>query len=139
MLNVKETNTQLITLDRNPDYHLKDENGENLYKVEKIRLLLYLDSNTAIFAIKKGYIDLLDAGISSNYLSLFDDDESIYVARSEGSGVACLVLNVNPASPFDSGMKTLLADKDFRKALALAVNQEELVSKVPRKPFLRLR
>lgn len=130
MLNVKETNTQLITLDRNPDYHLKDENGENLYKVEKIRLLLYLDSNTAIFAIKKGYIDLLDAGISSNYLSLFDDDESIYVARSEGSGVACLVLNVNPASPFDSGMKTLLADKDFRKALALAVNQEELVSKV---------
>lgn len=35
MLNVKETNTQLITLDRNPDYHLKDENGENLYKVEK--------------------------------------------------------------------------------------------------------
>lgn len=129
-LNVKETNTQLITLDRNPDYHLKDENGENLYKVEKIRLLLYLDSNTAIFAIKKGYIDLLDAGISSNYLSLFDDDESIYVARSEGSGVACLVLNVNPASPFDSGMKTLLADKDFRKALALAVNQDELVSKV---------
>lgn len=129
-LNVKETNTQLITLDRNPDYHLKDENGENLYKVEKIRLLLYLDSNTAIFAIKKGYIDLLDAGISSNYLSLFDDDESIYVACSEGSGVACLVLNVNPASPFDSGMKTLLADKDFRKALALAVNQEELVSKV---------
>lgn len=130
ILNKEETNTQMITLDRNSNYHLKDENGEELYKVEKIKILLYLDANTAIFALRKGYIDLLDSAISSNYLSLFEEEEDIYVSRSAGTSVTSLVLNVNPLSPYDIGMKQLLGDVNFRKAIALAIDQEELVSKV---------
>lgn len=130
ILNREETNTQMITLDRNPSYHLTDENGEPLYKVEKIKIMLYLDANTAVFALRKGYIDMLDSSISSNYLSLFEEEEDIYVSRAAGTSVTCLVLNVNPLSPYDEGMKLLLQDTEFRKALALAVNQQELVEKV---------
>ncbi|MDE7083420.1 MAG: ABC transporter substrate-binding protein [Clostridia bacterium] len=130
ILNRSQTNTQMITLDRNPNFHLKDENGNDLYKVEKIKLLLYMDQNTAIFSIRKGYIDVLDSSVSSNYLSLFEADENIQILRAEGTYTSCLVLNVNPSSPYNSGMKTLFGDINFRKAIALAVNQEELIDKI---------
>ena len=116
----------MITLDRNPDYHLKDKNGDALYKVDKIRLMLYLDSNTAIFALRKGYIDMLDTAISSNYLALFEQEEDIYVSRAAGTYVTSLVLNVNPQDAYNEGSKVLLQDQDFRKVLALAIDQEEL-------------
>lgn len=129
-LNREETNTQVIVLDRNPNYHLKDEDGSPLYKVDKLRLMLYLDANTAIFALRKGYVDMLDTSISSNYLKLFDQEENIFVSQSAGTSATCLVMNVNPSSPYDEGMKLLLGDADFRRAIALVVNQQELVDKV---------
>ena len=128
-LNREQTNAQTIVLDRNPKYHLKAEDGSELYKIERIRILLYLDSNTAVFALRKGYIDLLDSSISSNYAKLMEQEKDIFVSRIGGSGINCLVLNVNPAKPFDNGMKLLLGNKDFRRALALAVDQNELIEK----------
>lgn len=130
ILNKEETNTQIITLDRNPNYHLKDENGDALYKVDKIKIMLYLDSNTAIFALRKGYVDMLDTTISSNYLALLKQEEDIYVSQAAGTYTTCLVLNVNPSDPYNKAMKVLLQDKQVRKALALAINQEELVEYV---------
>lgn len=129
ILNREETNTQMITLERNPDYHLTGENGEPIYQAEKIKLLLYLDSNTAIFALRKGYIDLLDASVSSNYLSLFEQEEDLFVSRAEGTSVTALVLNVNPSGSEKDSCRSLLQEETFRKALALAVDQEELVEK----------
>ena len=130
ILNKKETNTQIITLDRNPNYHLKDEHGDNLYKVEKIKIMLYLDVNIAIFALRKGYVDMLDATISSNYLASLKAEEDIFVSQAEGNAITCLVFNVNPSNPYNKGMKVLLQDKRMREALALAIHQEELISYV---------
>lgn len=130
ILNKEETNTQIITLDRNPNYHLKDENGDALYKVDKIKIMLYLDSNTAIFALRKGYVDMLDTTISSNYLALLKQEEDIYVSQADGTYTTCLVLNINPSEPYNEGIKVLLQDKQVRKALALAIDQEELVEYV---------
>lgn len=130
ILNKEETNAQMIVLDRNPNYHLKAEDGSPLYKVETIKLLLYLDSNTAIFALRKGYIDILDSSISSNFLSLLAQEENIAVSEAPGTSVTSLVLNVNPSEPYDEGMKLLFQDTDFRRALALAIDQEELIDKI---------
>lgn len=129
ILNTEETNAQMITLDRNPNYHLTAEDGSALYKVDKIKFMLYLDSNTAIFALRKGYIDMLDTSISSNYLTLFEQEEDIYVSRAEGTYMATLTLNVNPSDSYNKGTKVLLQDKEVRKALALAIDQEELIEK----------
>lgn len=130
ILNRQETNTQMITLDRNKEYHLTDENGDALYKVDKIKIMLYLDSNTAIFALRKGYVDMLDSAISANYLFLMKQEEDIFVSQAEGTYTTCLVLNVNPSSPYDSGAKMLLQDEKMREALALSINQEELIEYV---------
>ena len=130
ILNREETNAQMITLMRNPEYHLKDENGNDLYKVDKIKLLLYLDSNTAIFALRKGYVDLLDTQISPNYVTLLEQEENLFVSKAAGTAVTCLVFNVNPSKPYDTGMKLLLQNKEVRRAIALAIHQEELIEKV---------
>lgn len=129
ILNREETNAQMITLDRNPKYHLTAEDGSPLYKVDKIKMMLYLDSNTAVFALRKGYVDMLDTAISSNYLTLFEQEEDIYVSKAEGTAVSTLVLNVDQKNTAEDGMKVLLQDEELRHALALAVDQQELVEK----------
>ena len=130
MLDADATNSQMIVLERNPDYHLRAEDGGPLYKADRIKLLLYLDSNTAIFALRKGYIDVLDASISTNYLSLMEQEDDIDVFRAEGTYTCCMVLNVDPDPPFDEGMKQLFGDARVRRAIALAIDQQELVDKV---------
>ena len=130
ILNRDETNTQMITLDRNPDYHLTADDGSPLYKVDRIRFMLYLDSNTAIFAFLKGYVDILDSAVNADYLSLFEKEANIYVSRAPGTSVSALVLNVNPPEPYNTGMRMLLGDPQVRRAIALAIDQEELVAKV---------
>ena len=129
LLNREQTNTQMIVLDRNPDYHLTAEDGSPLYKVERIKLMLYLDSNTAIFALRKGYIDILDSPVSSNFLSLLEQEENIAVSRAAGTSVTALTLNVNPPEGSRRSARTLLTDPAFRRALALAIDQEELIDK----------
>ncbi len=129
MLDVENSNAQVITLIRNDNYHLTD-GDDYLYKVEKIKFLLYQEANVAIYSLLKGHIDILDSTVSSNYMSLFEGREDIFVANAEGVFTECLVLNVNPATAEKNPMRDLLAIADFRKAIALAISQEELIDYV---------
>lgn len=128
-LDAESSNAQVITLIRNDDYHLKD--GEDvLYKVGRIKFLLYQEVNVAIYSLLKGHIDILDTQISSNYMSLFDRRDDIFVSNAEGMFTQTLVMNVNPATAERTEMRALLGDTDVRRAIALAIDQEELVEKV---------
>lgn len=121
------TNSAQITLKRNPDYHIKAEDGSELYKVETIKFILYQEQNVAIFAIKKGYIDVLDSSIPANYGALFEKEENIQVLSVPSVYVNTLVLNINPVDGQKNKIRDLLADSEFRRAIALAINQEELI------------
>ena len=121
------TNAAQITLKRNPDYHLKAEDGSDLYKVDTIKFILYQEQNVAIFAIKKGYIDILDSSIPANYGALFEKEKNIEVFSVPSVYVNTLVLNINPVDGQKNKIRDLLADSDFRRAIALAINQEELI------------
>ncbi len=127
MLDREGTNSAQITLVKNPNYFLKAEDGSDLYKVDKIKFILYQEQNVAIFAIKKGYIDILDAGIPANYGSLFEKENNIQVFSKPNIYVNTLVLNVNPVDGQKNTIRDLLANEDFRRAIALSINQEELI------------
>lgn len=129
LLDAEHSNGQVITLVRNENYHLTDE-GDYLYKVEKIKFLLYQEANVAIYSLLKGHIDVLDTTISSNYLSLFLDKENIFVSNAPGTFAQTLVLNVNPATTEKNELRDLFANVDYRKAIALAIDPDELVDKV---------
>ena len=121
------TNSAQITLKRNPNYFLKAEDGSDLYKVDTIKFILYQEQNVAIFAIKKGYIDILDCSIPANYASLFEKEENIAVFSVPNTYVNTLVLNINPVDTQKNEIRDLLSHSDFRRAIALAINQEELI------------
>lgn len=121
------TNAAMITLKRNPDYFRKDDDGGMLYKVETIKFLLYQEMNVAIFAIKKGYLDVLDCSIPANYGQLFAQEENMQVFSVPNTFVNTLVLNLNPVEGQRNSMRDLLGDERFRRAIALAVNQQELI------------
>ena len=124
------TNTAMITLVRNDDYFLTKEDGSKLYNVEKIKFILYQDQNVAIFAIKKGYIDVLDSSIPANYATLFEKEENISVVSVGNTYAKSLVMNINPVENQKNSIRNLLSKVDFRRAIALAINQEELIEDV---------
>ncbi len=122
---------QMIVLkNRGEEYHRKAADGSALYQVDTIKLMLYMDENTAIYALLKGYVDLLDNTMSSNYLRLFENEENIEVKNVSGTSVQTLVMNVNPLDDFKTPMREILGNADVRRAIALAINQEEIVQKV---------
>ncbi len=125
-----ETNSAIITLQRNDDYHMKAEDGGPLYQVEKIKFILYQEQNVAIFAIKKGYIDILDSSIPANYGVLFEGEENMEVLSAGSTYAQTLVFNLNPVENQRNPIRSLLGNKDVRKAIALAINQEELIDDV---------
>ena len=128
-----QSSTQMIVLqNRGMDYHIKDENDptQPLYKVDTIKFMLYLDQNTAIYALLKGYVDMLDVAMSSNYSQLFEEEESIELLKAEGTSIQTLVMNVNPKEEQDSDMRTVLKNKDVRKAIALAIDQDRIITSV---------
>ncbi|MDI9483931.1 MAG: ABC transporter substrate-binding protein [Bacillota bacterium] len=127
VLDVEETGSQQIVLHRRPDYHLTKEDGSPLIQVDTIKFMLYQESNVAIYALLKGHIDMLAATVSSNYLRLFENEADIFVSNAPGEFTQTLVFNVNPVASERNPMRDLLADQEFRKAMALAINQEELI------------
>jgi len=124
------SNAQVITLVRYDDYHLTGDQGQSLYQVERIKFMLFQEQNVAIYALLKGHIDVLDSTVSSNYLSLFEDRDDIFVSNAKGIFSQTLVINLNPASSETNAFRDLLALENFRKAIALAIHQEELVNNV---------
>lgn len=127
VLDREGTNSAQITLKKNPDYFIKAADGSDLYKVDTIKFILYQEQNVAIFAIKKGYIDILDSSIPANYASLFEKEENIEVFSVPNTYASSLVLNVNPVEGQRNEIRDLLANEDFRRAIALSINQEELI------------
>ncbi len=125
-----ETNSAIITLARNEDYHMKAADGSPMFKVDKIKFILYQEQNVAIFAIKKGYIDILDSSIPANYGVLFEDEKNMQVLSAGSTYAQTLVMNINPVENQRNPVRDLLGNKDVRKAIALAINQEELIDDV---------
>jgi len=129
-LDTEQSNAQEIVLRRRDDYHIKGEDGAPLYKVDTLKFILYQEINVAIYALKKGHLDVLDSSISANYATLFEDDENIRLIKSPGLFVQALVLNLNAPADQSTPQRDILADPRVREAIALAVDQDELIRNV---------
>lgn len=130
ILDTEETGSQQIVLRRRADYHRTKADGSPLSNIETIKYVLYQEINVAIYALLKGHIDVLDNSVSSNYLRLFEKEKDLFVSNAPGTYIQTLVLNVNPVASERNPIRDLLSSRDFRKAIALAINQEELIKNV---------
>ncbi|MDD4519169.1 MAG: ABC transporter substrate-binding protein, partial [Limnochordia bacterium] len=130
VLDAKESGSQQIVLHRRGDYHRTKEDGSPLIGLDTMKFVLYQEINVAIYALLKGHIDVLDNSVSSNYLRLFESEKDLFVSNAPGQFTQTLVFNLNPVSSERNPMRDLLRNKEFRKAMALAINQEELIKNV---------
>lgn len=126
-LDREKTNGQEIVLHRRDDYHLRDENGDVLYKVKTLKFVLYQEMNVAVYALKKGHIDVLDATVAANYAKLFEKEPHVMVASAPGSYTHCLVLNLNAPEGQVTGARKQLQNPDLRRAIALAIDQQAII------------
>ena len=129
-LDAEQSNAQEIVLRRRDDYHIKAADGGALYQADTLRFILYQEINVAIYALKKGHLDVLDSAISANYAALFEDDENIQLLKAPGLFAQALVLNLNAPADQATPRRTILSDIRVREAIALAVDQEELIRNV---------
>jgi len=129
-LDTEQSNAQEIVLHRRDDYHLKGEDGGPLYQVETLKFILYQEINVAIYALKKGHLDVLDSSISANYATLFEDDADVQLLKAPGTFAQTLVLNLNAPADQQTPMREILSDARVRQAIALAIDQEELIRSV---------
>ena len=127
VLDVEASGPSQIVLKRNELYHLTKEDGSPLYSVETINLILYQELNVAIYAVMQGHIDMLDSSLSANYVRLFEGRDDLFVSAAEGTYVQTLVFNLNPVDGEQTPMRSLLANKNVRKAIALAIDTEMLI------------
>jgi len=130
MLDTENSNAQQIVIKRRKGYHIKGKSGGDLYQFDTIKFVLFQDVNVAIYALKKGYLDVLMDAIPSNYAPLFKDTPNISLLKTEGIYNQCLVLNMNPPADHSTNARKRLKNVDFRKAVALAVNQSALIDNV---------
>ena len=102
-----------LTLTKNPNYWDADN-----VKIDKVRLVMITDSNTALAAFKAGKIDLLDRIPPQMTPQLIESGEA---KVAPALGTAFCVFNVVRA-PFD--------DPRVRKAFTLAIDRRTMVEKV---------
>ena len=129
-LDTAQSNSQEIVLRRRDDYYLKGADGRPLYQVDTLKFILYQDVNVAIYALKKGHIDVLDSSISANYSSLFQGQKDICLLKSPGVYSQCLVLNLNAPADHRTAARQRLSDPQLRRAIALAIDQDALIQNV---------
>jgi ABC-type transport system substrate-binding protein len=127
VLDTEASSPSQIVLRRNDLYYQTKEDGSPLYNVETIHLILYQDINVAIYAVMQGHIDMLDAGLSPDYVRLFEGRDDLFVSIAEGVYTQTLVFNVNPVASECTPMRSLLAEKNVRQAIALAIDTDMLI------------
>ncbi len=127
-LNVDNSGPGVIVLERRDDYHLKDDDGGILYKVEGIKFINYLDEIVAINAIKEGDIDVINSSVSNIYVDNLSENENVSVDTSSSAYVQALTLNVNVPEKYSTPERELLKDPILREAIKLAIDQEYLIS-----------
>ena len=102
-----------LTLTKNPNYWDADN-----VKIDKVRMVMITDSNTALAAFKAGKVDLLDRIPPQMTPQLIESGEA---KVAPALGTAFCVFNVVRA-PFD--------DPRVRKAFTLAIDRRTMVEKV---------
>lgn len=130
VLDAEESGSQQIILHRRKDYHLTKDDGSPLIGLDTIKYVLYQEINVAIYALLKGHIDVLNNSVSSNYLRLFENEDDLFISNAPGQFTQTLVFNLNPVASERNPMRDLLQNRDFRQVMALAINQEELITRV---------
>ncbi len=120
---------QEFVLRRNPYYIGVDAAGNQLPYIDEVRFRFFADAQTLNFAAVAGEFDMQERHIQmTNYPVLVQNAErSGYRVQTWPSfGGSDAAVWFNPSYDIDPELGALLANRDFRRALSMAINRDEI-------------
>ena len=126
------TNQQSIAV-RNPYYWKVDTDGNQLPYMDRIVYQMVSDPQVLLLKTMQGQIDMMDQyiGTATNKSVLYDNQKQggygFYTLKQTNANVMVFMLNLNHSDPVKN---KLFTDKNFRIALSLAVDRQQLIDAV---------
>ncbi len=123
----------MFTLKRNPYYIGVDSAGNQLPYIDEVRFTYFADAQALNLAAIAGNFDMQERHINmTNYPVLKEQEKTgkYKITAWPTFGGADAVIALNPTYTADPEMGKLMADKDFRRALSLAINRDQIKESV---------
>lgn len=115
-----------VELKRNPNYWKRDAQGHPLPYLDGIHLDIQRNRDIELLRFRRGELQLINRLDSESYVRLQKEDAS--VARNAGAGLDSdhLWFNQVPTAPLPEYKKAWFRSTQFRKAISLAINRDDL-------------
>lgn len=117
---------EFVLLKRNSHYWKKDPAGHQLPYLESVRLYVLSNRDTELIRFRQGDIQLIDKMTPDLYEQLHSEDAS--AARDLGPSVESeeMWFNQVARSPLPAYKKTWFRSQNFRRAISMAINRDDL-------------
>jgi peptide/nickel transport system substrate-binding protein len=109
-----------ILLERFPGYWEKDAAGGSLPYLDQVMLKFIIEPSTLVAALKTGEVDGIN-NVAPQFVAELRKDPKLTVSTAVGGNWRCMHMNI-AKEPF--------SDKNLRKALAFALDRQEILSRV---------
>ena len=130
-MSVTTINDPIYTLVRNPYYVAVDTAGQQLPYIDQINFIFFQDKNALNVAAIQGQLDQQDRHVDLiNYPVLVEEGEKtgLYNVRTWGTfGGDDAALSINYYYPGNEEYKKLFQNQQFRYALSVAIDREEMI------------
>lgn len=115
-----------VLLRRNPNYWKRDREGRPLPYIESVRLDIQRNREIELIRFRRGELQLISRLDAEQFDHL--QRESPAVARNAGVGLDAeeFWFNQSPAAPMPEFKKEWFRTTEFRRAVSLAINREDL-------------
>ncbi len=123
----------VLTLKRNPYYVGVDKDGNQLPYIDEVRFTYFADAQALNLAAIAGQFDMQERHINmTNYPILKEQEKTgkYRVIAWPTFGGADAVIAINQTYAADPVMGKVMATKDFRVALSLAINRDQIKESV---------
>jgi len=115
-----------VLLQRNPNYWKHDAQGRSLPYIESVRLDIQRNREIELMRFRRGELHLINRLDAEQFDHLQHDDPA--VTRNAGTGLDAeeFWFNQSPAAPLPEFKKEWFRTMEFRRAVSLAINREDL-------------
>ena len=115
-----------VLLRRNPNYWKRDAEGHSLPYIESVRLDIQRNREIELMRFRRGELHLINRLDADQFDDLHRENPA--VTRNAGTGLDAeeFWFNQSPAAPLPEFKKEWFRTTEFRRAVSLAINREDL-------------
>lgn len=121
-----------VLLTRNPNFWKKDADGKRLPYLDSVRLRIVKTPQVEMLGFRRGEFDLITNMDPEAYERLAATNKQAVRDAGPSLDAEFLWFNLRPSSPLPAATKKWFSSKEFRRAISLAINRDDLVRVVYR-------